>query len=166
MSEFVVKINNKKKNVSLINDSSLTLEDKEYKFNFVKLSEHNFLFKLNNEFYEISVVQTDNENLFINIEGELFDTSIRTALQEKAQNLLEQKKAQHSKIDIKAPMPGMILKIKKEVGDSIEKGDTIIILEAMKMENEIRSPIKGILKQVLIKEGSAIEKGAALFSIE
>jgi biotin carboxyl carrier protein len=63
-------------------------------------------------------------------------------------------------------MPGMILKIKKKVGDEIEQGDSLLILEAMKMENDIRSPVSGKVKEIKIKEGQAVEKGISILVIE
>jgi biotin carboxyl carrier protein len=62
-------------------------------------------------------------------------------------------------------MPGLILKIKKNVGDKVEQGESVIILEAMKMENDLKSPSSGIIEKVFVSEGSAVEKGTALFSV-
>ena len=87
-------------------------------------------------------------------------------MQEKASELLEKKSAAHHKTEVRAPMPGMILKIKKNAGEIISQGETIIILEAMKMENDLRAPNSGLIKNILVKEGAAVEKGAALFTIE
>lgn len=58
--------------------------------------------------------------------------------------------------EINAPMPGTILNIKKEVGDMVKAGEPIVILEAMKMENDIVSPIDGKLLSVLVKTGDAV----------
>ena len=70
----------------------------------------------------------------------------------------------HAKV--KAPMPGMIIKILVEEGAHVEKGDKLIIIEAMKMENAISSPIKGKILHVKAREGSAVEKDAFLIEIE
>jgi biotin carboxyl carrier protein len=68
--------------------------------------------------------------------------------------------------EIKSPMPGLILKLKKKTGDEVEAGEPVLILEAMKMENELRSPSKGKIREILVKEGIAVEKGAVLFIID
>ena len=62
-------------------------------------------------------------------------------------------------------MPGMIIKIKKKAGEKVNSGESILILEAMKMENDIRSPISGIIENIKINEGKTVEKGAKLFTI-
>ena len=63
-------------------------------------------------------------------------------------------------------MPGKIVKIMKAVGDKVTKGETVLILEAMKMENEIKSGADGIIKSVNVKEGQALEAGFLMVEIE
>jgi biotin carboxyl carrier protein len=87
-------------------------------------------------------------------------------LQEKAFKLLEDSAvAQHHHLDVIAPMPGLILKIRKNIGDKIEQGESVIILEAMKMENDLKASTSGIIENIFVSEGSAVEKGTVLFSI-
>lgn len=66
---------------------------------------------------------------------------------------------------INAPMPGNILKIVAEAGKAIEEGDTIMILEALKMENEIVADKSGTIGQILVSKGQSVETGAALATI-
>jgi biotin carboxyl carrier protein len=67
---------------------------------------------------------------------------------------------------INAPMPGKILKILKQKGDEVKLGDPVIILEAMKMENELKSPVDGTLVNIHISEGESVEKNTLLLEIE
>ena len=64
--------------------------------------------------------------------------------------------------EIKAPMPGLVLNIHVNEGDEIKKGDAILVLEAMKMENIIKSPIDGKIKKINVSKGLAVEKGQVL----
>jgi biotin carboxyl carrier protein len=64
--------------------------------------------------------------------------------------------------EIKAPMPGLVLKLFVEVGAEVKKGDNLFILEAMKMENIIKSPADVVVKTVKIKPGDKVEKGQVL----
>ncbi|MFW5855591.1 MAG: pyruvate carboxylase subunit B, partial [Thermodesulfobacteriota bacterium] len=63
---------------------------------------------------------------------------------------------------VKAPMPGMIVSYAKQVGDSVEAGETVVILEAMKMENALPSPVAGTLKAVNFSSGDSVAKNAVL----
>jgi biotin carboxyl carrier protein len=68
--------------------------------------------------------------------------------------------------NIKAPMPGLIIEFKVEVGDVVKKGDTVIILEAMKMENIIKSPGDGIVKAIKVAKRDNVEKNQVLIEFE
>lgn len=63
-------------------------------------------------------------------------------------------------------MPGKVVKLYKKEGDQVTKGETVLILEAMKMENEIKSGADGIIKTINIKEGQALEAGFLMVEIE
>jgi len=64
-----------------------------------------------------------------------------------------------------APMPGNILAIQVELGKRVKKGQTLVILEAMKMENEIVAPVDGVVTNIAISKGQTIETGAPLVHI-
>lgn len=64
--------------------------------------------------------------------------------------------------DIKAPMPGLILELKVKAGDEVKKGDVVLILEAMKMENIIKAPGDGIIKSIKVNLKQSVEKNQVL----
>jgi biotin carboxyl carrier protein len=67
---------------------------------------------------------------------------------------------------LKAPMPGMIVRVAVQVGDTVIPGQSLIVMEAMKMENELRATAAATVKAVLAQPGSAVEKGALLIEME
>ena len=67
---------------------------------------------------------------------------------------------------VTAPMPGMVIKYPKNVGDSISEGETIVVIEAMKMENALPAPVSGVVKAVNYKSGDSVAKGDVLAVIE
>jgi biotin carboxyl carrier protein len=67
---------------------------------------------------------------------------------------------------IKAPMPGLILEISVEVGQTVKENDPILILEAMKMENSFLSPRDGTIKSIAVEKGTAVDKGQLLVEFE
>jgi biotin carboxyl carrier protein len=65
-----------------------------------------------------------------------------------------------------SPMPGRIIKLEAQVGDAVEQGQGLVIVEAMKMENELAAEVKGTIKEIRCKEGEAVEEGQVLVVIE
>lgn len=67
---------------------------------------------------------------------------------------------------VKAPLPGVIMDITVKVGDTIKNGDTVVILEAMKMENNIHTDRSGVVKSIEVNKGDSVLEGATLLTIE
>lgn len=67
---------------------------------------------------------------------------------------------------VNAPMPGTILSVNVKVGDTVKKGQVLVVLEAMKMENEIMSPVDGTVTFVGVNQGASVESGSAICVIE
>ncbi|WP_116790324.1 acetyl-CoA carboxylase biotin carboxyl carrier protein subunit [Flavobacterium psychrotrophum] len=68
--------------------------------------------------------------------------------------------------DIKAPIPGLILEIAVTEGQEVQENDTLLILEAMKMENTFHSPRAGVIKSIAVTKGQAVDKGQLLIEFE
>lgn len=66
---------------------------------------------------------------------------------------------------VKSPLPGVILSIKVNVGDAVKKGQTLLVLEAMKMENDIKADADGVVTSILVRQGDSILEGTDLVMI-
>lgn len=75
-------------------------------------------------------------------------------------------KAVQGNISVTAPMPGKVLAVKVNVGDSVQSGAPVLVLEAMKMENDIVAPKDGKVVAINVKVGDSVESGAVLVSLE
>jgi len=68
--------------------------------------------------------------------------------------------------EVLAPMPGLVIQIIANVGDQVRKGENLIILEAMKMENMIKSPTDGVIKSIEVKQDKTVDKNQVLIKFE
>lgn len=73
--------------------------------------------------------------------------------------------AKEGNVAVTAPMPGKILAVKAKEGDSVKAGDVLLVLEAMKMENDIVAPQDGVVASINVKVGDSVESGAKLASL-
>jgi len=68
--------------------------------------------------------------------------------------------------EVKAPMPGLLLNVMVKPGNQVFKGDNLLVLEAMKMENMIKSPTDGVVKSIEVEKSSAVDKNQVLIKFE
>ncbi|MBA2393702.1 MAG: acetyl-CoA carboxylase biotin carboxyl carrier protein subunit [Ktedonobacteraceae bacterium] len=101
--------------------------------------------------------------IFIN--GQRFEV---TTEDERARTLtgLIKGSAHSGEATIYAPMPGLVIGMPLEVGTEVKAGQSVIVLEAMKMENDLSSPIRGKIKEILVNKGQTVDLGAALVIID
>jgi biotin carboxyl carrier protein len=166
MNEFVVSVNNSKIDVKILNEKELKADKELFDYELIQVSSYSYILKLNHKFFGLTAERLSSDHFNVLSEGNLFEVTVRTALQEKAFRLLENTAGfQHHHQHVKAPMPGLILKVRKTVGEKVEQGESVVILEAMKMENDLKAPASGIIENIFVTEGSAVEKGTDLFSI-
>ncbi len=120
----------------------------------------------NNTSYNIEIVEFDSaeKTAAIKVNGNIY----QLAAKDQFDILLEQLGLNNLKAgtvgDLKAPMPGMVLKVLVNENDSVQKGDSLFVLEAMKMENIIKAPADAMVKIIKIVPGDKVEKGQVLIS--
>ncbi len=129
-----------------------------------KVRDRHFLVTYKAQTYSMELVQVDTESKLIRLK--LNNKPCEVQLKDKFDLLLEKlgmnSLQQNAAKDIRAPMPGLIFDIKVENGQEIKKGDPVLILEAMKMENILKSPGDGTVKGIKVSKGDSVEKNQVL----
>ena len=105
--------------------------------------------------------ETEGVTYELHIAGQRFEVHVEN---ERERALIGSLKSAHEtgEIRVRAPMPGLVLKIVKAVGEKVERGETVAILEAMKMENDLATPHGGTVKEVLVSTGQTVNQGDVL----
>ncbi|MFK8102997.1 MAG: biotin/lipoyl-containing protein [Saprospiraceae bacterium] len=134
----------------------------------IELSDGSYHLIQEEKVYRIELVEADYTNKFmvIKVNGTPQRIEIEDQYDQLIQKLGLSVNASQKVNDIKAPMPGLVLDIAVTVGQEVKKGDGLIVLEAMKMENMIKSPGEGKVKAILIDQGAAVDKGQVLIEME
>lgn len=125
----------------------------------------NYTITVNGNIYEVSVEESSNTNTAV--------TPVQPTVAAKAAPVAQAKKAPVAKpaasaggsVKVSSPMPGKILSVKADAGASVKRGDVILILEAMKMENEIVAPEDGTVASVNVSAGQTVEAGDLLATL-
>jgi len=121
-----------------------------------------------NKSYNAEILDSDfsNKSYSVNINNNTYTINIFNALDNLIDAMGFATGATKLVDAIMAPMPGLILEINVEIGQEVKENDTLLILEAMKMENIITSPRDGVIKSISVKQGNAVEKNHMLIEFE
>ena len=151
-----------------LKDNKIIIDGQNADIDLVHIYKEKYHIIDNNESFNIEVVRADFQNKIFEIK--VNDTVYPIQLEDELDMLLEQMgmstAVSNTMDNVKAPMPGLVLRITVEVGQEVNKGDNLIVLEAMKMENIIKATGIGKVKNILVTEKQAVEKNQLLIEME
>ncbi|MBN2487183.1 MAG: biotin/lipoyl-binding protein [Bacteroidales bacterium] len=135
-----------------------------------------FNFKINGNQYGVEIKNIEGNIAKIEVNGTPYDieieqevktsktpTIVRKVVPTKAEDI--EKKEGGSSTPVKAPLPGKIMHIKAKPGDIVKKGDVLLVMEAMKMENNVMASKDGVVETVKVKPGDAVLEGDVLLEM-
>jgi len=135
-----------------------------------------FKFTIRGNEYEVHINSFEDNVAEIDVNGSIYQVEMKEEVKTtKTPKLVRSKPVQTKETKpkpaaglskIEAPLPGTIFKVIVNEGDAVKKGDTILVLEAMKMENNILAEKDGIVKKLLVSEGQSVLQGDILVEIE
>lgn len=145
-------------------DGHLHIEGHPLHWDVAKLDGRSYHIIKNNQSYRADIVKTDlkNKSITLKINGNKYDIELKDKFDLLLEKLGMDASASAQLNDVKAPMPGLIFDVHVSEGDEVKKGDPILILEAMKMENVIKATGDGIVKSIKVKKGESVEKNQVL----
>ncbi|MDX5347267.1 MAG: acetyl-CoA carboxylase biotin carboxyl carrier protein subunit [Hymenobacteraceae bacterium] len=147
-----------------LNKETISLNNTPFDWDIRVLGPHTFHIIRNNKSFTAEVVQADyaSKTFTIKVNGKKQVVTMKDRFDLLLDKLGMSQMASQKINDIKAPMPGLILDIKVAPGQEVKKGDPIMILEAMKMENILKSPGDGVIGDIKVKERQNVEKNQVL----
>ena len=119
---------------------------------------------IDNQSFE-AVVELRDGKYDVLIQGDLYEVDVTD---ERAQRLAKASGLATDptgEVIIRSPMPGLIVAVPVKAGDEVKKGQTVVILESMKMENELKAPRNGVVQRVEISKGQSVEQNKVLLTI-
>lgn len=151
-----------------LDESSGTLTDSEgntVTADVQKISEGEFSVVIDGRSIHLFLTRSNNGTT-ATVNNFIFPVERETLRDALAKKLQKESGANTSAMIVRAPMPGLITKLLKHEGASVHHGEGILVIEAMKMENEIKSPKAGTITKIAVKEKQTTEKNEHLFTIE
>lgn len=131
------------------------------------LGEDLFSVLVDGQSHQVHIEPGENRGEYeVTLDGRVYTVGVETERQHRLNSLVPRQNQHTGEIQLKAPMPGLVSIVAVEVGQAVEQGQRIAILEAMKMENELRSPKAGTVKALNVQPGQTVEQNKVLAVIE
>ena len=137
-------------------------------WDLIEVRENTFHIIKDRKSYNATLISfnAEEKTMVLNVNGNDYEISVKDKNDLLLQQLGISAKTSSAVQFIKAPMPGLIINVSVKVGDEVKKGDTLLILEAMKMENVIKSPRDGKVKKISVELRKAVEKNQVMLEFE
>ena len=167
MKQFELEISGTTHKVEIAPDhQSAIIDGRTVEFRILSDEDERILIRLGTKVYKVTNSSTNGSNISFLLDG----NPVELAVKDEKQLLLEKLgfNAQSTAVEgvVNAPMPGKILEILVSEGEQVSAGASLLVLEAMKMENELKSPVDGIVKSLHVTKNESVEKNQKLLEIE
>lgn len=147
---------------------TLTFENSDFDWDLIAINDRSFHILYQHRSYEATILEADPVTKTVQLQfgKNTYTVALKNKFDLLAEKLgfstMSSQKLNH----IKAPMPGLVLDVMVKVGDVVSKGDSVLILEAMKMENVIKAEGDAVVKSINIEKGNAVEKNQIMVEFE
>ncbi|MDH5506017.1 MAG: acetyl-CoA carboxylase biotin carboxyl carrier protein subunit [Anaerolineae bacterium] len=164
--KYITTIGEREFNIEILDDDQVKVDDVIYQVDFESVSgQPVFSMLVDGKSYEAHIFADDGD-WHVMLQGNLYIAQVEDERERRLRAASGEISTTGGEFILKAPMPGLVVKVPVKEGDQIEKGDVLLILESMKMQNELKSPREGVISRVQVKEGDSVEQKETLLALE
>ncbi|HEX5810360.1 MAG TPA: biotin/lipoyl-containing protein [Anaerolineales bacterium] len=162
---YITTVEDKQFVIEIIDEKHLSVDGKIYEVDFESVSgQPVYSLIVDGRSHEGYVAPGDNDWQVL-LRGRLFPVTVEDEREKRLRSAAGGGVAETGEFHLKAPMPGLVVAIPVTEGDSVKKGQVLLILESMKMQNELKSPRDGIVGRVRVRAGETVEQKQTLLSV-
>lgn len=164
--KYIAEIEGKEYQIEILSDTRVVINDVPHEINFQALRQHlSYSLLMDGKSYETHIYQ-DNGDWEVLLRGRRFHIQVEDERDRQLRMAAGQTSQQKGKFTLQAPMPGLVIEIPVAVGDEVEEGDVLVILESMKMQNELTAPRSGKITKIQAKINGNVERKETLLILE
>jgi biotin carboxyl carrier protein len=151
-----------------LKQNEVSIDNKAVDLDLIPLRPNHYHLLLDHKSYNLEVVSINNpkSEVLVKVNNKDVKLVVKTEMDELLSKMGLNNNHSSKAKNIGAPMPGLILDIVVNEGDEVKKGDKLLILEAMKMENIIKAPGDGKIKSIIVSKGESVDSGQKLIHFE
>ncbi|HSR46526.1 MAG TPA: biotin/lipoyl-containing protein [Anaerolineales bacterium] len=163
--KYVVTLDGETHEVEVRSETEIVLNGQVMRVDFQSLADQPvYSMLLGHESYEAYVSGSD-ATLQVMLRGQLYEVEVEDERQRRLRQASGFEPKSGGEVHLKAPMPGLIVAVPVEAGQAVERGQNLVILESMKMQNELRAPRDGTVQQVRVAAGERVEQNQVLITL-
>ncbi len=163
--KYIATIDDKDYVVEIGDDKNISLNGQPCEIDFTSVSDQPiFSLLINGKSYEAFVYPQDDEWQVLLL-GRLYSVRVEDEREKRFRAAAGWRVAERGEFHLKAPMPGLVVAVPVQEGQQVGKGDVLVILESMKMQNELKSPRDGVVTRLRISVGDSVEQSQTLLSV-
>jgi biotin carboxyl carrier protein len=163
---YITSVEGKQFLVEVIDDKHVSVDGKIYEVDFESVSgQPVYSLIVDGRSHEGYIYQGEDNNWQVLLRGRLYPVTVEDEREKRLRAAAGAGVAETGEFHLRAPMPGLVVAIPVAEGEPIKKGQVILILESMKMQNEIKAPRDGIIGRIRVKAGESVELKQTLLSV-
>lgn len=151
--------------VDILDDHRVSVDGEIFQVDFMQVGDQQVYSLVVNGKSVDADVYLNEDTWQIMFQGNLFSATVEDEREKRLRAALGGRVADHEDYHLKAPMPGMVISIPVQEGQVIQKGEVLVVLESMKMQNELRSPRNGKVIRLRVKAGDRVEYKETMLSV-
>ena len=163
--KYITTIGEKQFLVEIIDDRHVSVDGKVYEVDFESVSGQPVYSLIVDGKSHESYVAPGEQDWQVLLRGRLYPVSVEDERERRLRAAAGSGVAETGEFLLKAPMPGLVVTINVEEGQEIQKGQVLLILESMKMQNELKAPRDGKVNRIKVKPGESVEQRQTLLSV-
>lgn len=163
--KYITTIGDREFEVDILDDHRIAVNGVIYRVDFIQVgSQPVYSLVLDGQSYDALVYQEEDQ-WQVMFRGKMFTAKVFEEYEKRLQAMRGEVFDETGEFHLRAPMPGLIVAIPVQVGQQVQKGDVLLVLESMKMQNELKSPRAGSVTRIRVNIGDRVEKKETLLSI-
>jgi biotin carboxyl carrier protein len=163
--KYITTVDDKEYLVEIVDEKHININGKIYEVDFESVSGQPVYSLIVDGKSHESYVQQGEDNWQVLLRGRLYPVTVEDEREKRLRAAAGSGVAESGEFLLKAPMPGLVVAIPVEEGQEIKKGQVILILESMKMQNELKSPRDGTIGRIRVRAGESVEQKQTLLSV-
>ncbi|MCU0488953.1 MAG: biotin/lipoyl-binding protein [Anaerolineales bacterium] len=163
--KYITTIDEREYVVEIIDDHTVRVNGKDFEIDFHPIGDQPVYSLLVDGRSHEAYVYPEEDAWQVLLHGNQYSIKVEDERERRLKATLGSGSSGSSEFHLKAPMPGLVIGIAVNEGQSVKKGDLLIILESMKMQNELKSPRDGVVSRLRVKTGESVEQRQTLLSV-